>query len=503
MAYTKAELDIARKVKEQWGTKQDFIEIVEQMRVKEAPVVPEVPIEEVVEEPVPVPVEPEAEEWLVWFVAETKEKLAERIETWKEIKERFEEKIKPTWEIARLKEEWKLGAAFLQSLKESADVVAWIPLEVTGQLVWAWFDVVAEWIENIIQEVTPEVAEEAIEWTVKFIAESQPVQDTVKWWGGFREAHPDLARRLEAIWNIAQLLPAQAVWKAVVKPFSKKAVATAVKEAEQWLKDTGRAILNIPGKTTAKEAFDLSKFFAEKVKPTEFLDDVAEQFTKVWGDAIKTLDNSLKWVSKTFKPLWAKEVLNVIKDNLEKGIKAWTMPFTTGQLKDVKWLLTKFSKEWLTLTELNKIKRSISDYTRTWTAAGKEAAWVAPEAMRGKYKEVMKFIEDTAKAEWVPNVKDLNQQWIKSNTLQELLSKQATTIWKKKGMEQLAKPWFFMSKVEGLRTIAQYPIKWLIPWPKQTLADINLKDALEAIKKISTRTEKKTFQEFIKGKITK
>jgi len=49
----------------------------------------------------------------------------------------------------------------------------------------------------------------------------------------------------------------------------------------------------------------------------------------------------------------------------------------------------------------------------------------------------MKFIENEAAAQKLPDIRQLNQNWIQSNELSELLAKQATSIGKKKGVDLL------------------------------------------------------------------
>ena len=366
----------------------------------------------------------------------------------------------------------------------------WTAFKTVLQLVAGWVDVVWEWVENTIQDMTPEQAEEFIEWTIAKIWESGIVQEAAQSYAWFRERNPEAARNIEAAFNIGQVLPITKAWQVVKKPLTKAAQEAKRETAKQTLKDTGRFFLNLPTKTKPQEALDISKFFADKVKPTQSFDNMVTQFDDIWRTSIKNLDDSLAQVTKTFKPQWAKEVLNVIKDNLEKGIKNKSMPFSKAQLNNIKWLLKKFETEWLTLTELNKIKRSINDYTKVWTSAWREATWVAPEAMRWKYREVMQFIENTARKEWIPNVKELNQDWIKSNTLTELLNKQAGTVWKKKWAEVLQPGWvisWLWEKVfEARRKF------WLTDLTrKRWLETMDFEKAIQTLKKLSKQSEKK------------
>jgi len=516
MALTPQEIDIAKKVKEQWGTQEDFMEILQEFRKRQPSeqteeVITKVP--EVWEEWFIWPSRPpevreqarvqtederiESEEWLKWFATETWESLKRRAWiVWEAVSKLPKKQEQQRIAIQEKFKEWKPWAAFVESMKWELNKIG-SAFQVAWQFVWAWVDVIWEWLENTLQEATWESVENALESSVAKIWETETVQNVASSYMDFRERNPESARNIEAGVNIWQILPITKVWRIVTKPISKTAKAAVRKEAEQALKDTGRAFLSLPTKTKPTETLSISKFFADKVKPTNTFDDVVVQFDKLGSSSIDKLNTSLKGLTKTYKPQWAKEVLKVIKENLEKGIKSKRMPFSKWDLAEVTALLKKFNKEWLNLSELNSIKKSINKYTKAWTAAGKEAAWVAPDAMRGKYTEVRKFIENAADKLWVKNVKELNADWANSNTLMELLGKQASAIGKKKWKELLQPGWVLhpiralWKKVKQFREdIGLSDAPWAV-W----LEDIDLSKAIEAIKKIWGRTEAKTIQE--------
>jgi hypothetical protein len=519
---SKRELDIARQIKEQGGSRQDFENVLQQIRQQRPELfeVKEAPIQEVTEESklteqiqteqpwidpriaaskarqqlaerdiADIEKERASQEWeegLKGFISEVWEAFGRRWEKMVEIKERFDEKLRK-WrdEMQKLIKEWKKWEAFVQSMKNSLNEL-WSAFQVWGQVAWWAWDILFEWIENLIQDATPEVVENAIEWAVAWIGDSKTVQAIGESYADFRERKPETARNIEAAVNIGQFIPITKAWKAVSKPFTKAWQAATKKTAEQWVKDISRWLLNIPGKLTPEKELALGKFFAKKVKPTQSFDDVSEQFFKIWDDAINKVNTSLKSSTSLHKPQWAIEVLKVIDDNLKN------ITFSAPQKKVVKDLIKKFNSEWLSLSELNKIKRSINEYTKSWTAAGKEAAWLNPAAIRWKYGEIKTFIENVAKKEWLPDIKALNQDWIQSNELFELLSKQATSIGKKKGVQALQKTWFIKrlwSKIRQLREDL-----WFSDLPgAQWLEDIDLSKALQTLKKVNAKAEKIPF----------
>jgi len=519
MAFTEQELNIAKQIKEQGGTKEDFLDILKQIRTEQ-------PTEQPIEQPVEVSQDitvgdqtitptqdpsvltadsiadiavtrqaeevekaQEAEEGLTWFTSETKEALEQRWEQIWEIKERFDKKLQSKSNIVDVfKKEW-LWEALKTSMAEELNRFG-SSFQLAGQVVWAWTDVIWEWVENLLQEATPEAVENVIEWAISKITDTETVKNIAKAYAEFREKNPEIARNIEASVNMSEVLPIAKGKKILKKPFS-EAIKKQVREnAEKELKNVGRAILNLPDKTSQKEAFDMTKFFAEKAKKVDDFDDLVGQFEKTWKDAINKVNNSLKSSKTLHKPAWAKEVLNVIKDNLK-----WK-PFVTNLEKEVNGLLKKINNEWLTLSELNKIKRSINDYTKAWNASWKEAAWIAPEAMRGKYGEIKTYIENAAKREKLPDIKQLNKDWINSNALLEFLWKQANKVGKKKWLEAIQQSklrgiWdiiFKLRKKSGLTDITD--MEWL--------ADLSLSKVIDAIKKINKKTESKTIQSKIK-----
>lgn len=430
----------------------------------------------------------ESEQWLAWFVTESKEALWRRTENIKEsLKLWWEEKARNLLSLVeKAKTDW-VGAALFEWFKQAVtpDIIEGkesTELQVWGQVIAGWLDVIFEWLENLIQEFTPEEVEQGIESAVAKIWETETVQNIAKSYNAWKEKNPTAARNVEWAVNVWQILPIEKAFGVITKPFSKSAQTAARKWAEQSLRDTGRSLLNIWAKKTGKEQLDLTNFFAKNVDPTDSFDDVVGQFTKKADDAISQVDTSLKSSTTLHKPQGAIEVLKVIDDNLKNIAFSWP------QKKVIKDLIKKFNGEWLNLSDLNRIKRSINEYTKAWTAAGREAAWLNPGAIRGKYTEIRKFIENTAKREWLPDIGDLNQTWMKANELMETLGKQALKVGKQKWLATL------QPKINKIgQTIFDFRRKlWLTDISaKKSIWDLNLKDILNQIKQIQKATESK------------
>lgn len=425
----------------------------------------------------------EQDEWLKGFIKEAPEALGRRKDNLADIKQRFDEKnIKGSQAIAEAWQEKWAWPAFWESIKKSANQLgsSW---QVVWQLAGWTTDVVWEGLENFIQDATPDTVEDKIDAGMKAIWDSKLVQEIAESYGNWRENNPEKARNIEATINIASLIPAVKGWQIVKKGITNVAKGTARETAKKQVRNVWRSFLNLPAKTKPARELDLSRFFFKKVKPTEFLDDVVDQFDDIGTKAINTVDSELAKVTTKFKPQGAKEVLKAIDKNLKN------IEFTTAQKKAVKDLLKKFDGDGLTLSELNKIKRSISDYTKAWTQAWKEWAWLNPAAMRGKYTEIRKFIENTARKNKLKDIKDLNQEWINADELVELLGKQATSVGKKQWLELMQQRGFVgaLGKkiLEWRRKLGLTDLNTM-----DTLADLDLIKALKLGKDFARQSEK-------------
>lgn len=519
MALTARELDIANQIKAQGWTREDFMDILGQIRSKQPEPQIEQPIaieSEKLEVATPreqslslAPVEAEDIEDIALDIPQTSKEIEQEeglkgfvSETWEALKQRWANIAETIWRLDEktiegrekisktIKDKW-LWAWFLESMKQELNQLG-SSFQTAWQVVAWGLDVVWEWLENTIQDATPEVVEKAIENTVAKIGESKTVQEVAESYSKFRENKPELARNIEAAVNIGQILPVTKVWKVVTKPVSKSAQQAVKKGAEQQLKNTSRAILNLPTKTTWKETLQVGKFFADKVKPTNSFDNMTTQFDNIANSSIKQVNDSLWSVTKTFKPQGAKEVLKEMVNNSKK------IQFSTAKTNKLNSLLKKVDTDGLTLSEINSIKRSINDYVKGWTTSGLEGAGLKANSIRGKYSEVMKFIENAAKREWLPDIRQLNKDWFQSNQLSELLTKQATTIGKKQWMQSLQGQSIIKKLGSSIRQGREnLGLSDMIGsvW----LEDLDLKKALETIKKISKGTEAQTLQSKIAG----
>ena len=315
MAFTDRERDIARQIKEQGGSREDFLDVLQQVRSQQTETIetPEVKIEvkediEVTEvTPEKTVQEIESEQWLGWFVTETSEALWQRVENLAGIKERFDVKIQNrSQKVKEAFERWDKWDAFVESMKGSFNEI-WTAFQLIGQGAWAVTDIVWEGLENSVQLFTPEVVEGGIEWAIKGITDTETVQSIAESYNSFKEKNPEAAWNLEATVNIAELIPwVKAVTKWIKTPDAKweikqiKKVEELEKEAiwevEQFLKPTKIATKDITKRITP-ELIRRLKSWELKAADREVLQAQAkEQIGLVWeeiGDFIKKW--KVKW----------------------------------------------------------------------------------------------------------------------------------------------------------------------------------------------------------------
>lgn len=389
-------------------------------------------------------IEQEKEEGVQWFVTETSEALKERLWNLKEIAQR---KLKQWWEAlwkaTQAFAEWEATEAVWELFKWQLNAVWGGTLQIWGQLVWAGGDIIWEWLENAIQDATPEVVEDTIEWAISSIWDAEIVQKIAESYQEFSQNNPESAKNIEAVLNISEIIPIfkwkKIIWKKL--PFTKEwkvAKLETKRLKDKSIKDNVNTLIwTTSAKIEDRDLIDFWNLAKQNRSQIKWTKDFDQLSTVVWNIGIRDinlLNNKLKWVKKNFRPQWAKEALNEMKQNLDK------INFKTSDKAEINKLIKKFDKEWLTLTELNNIKKSINKYTRWWSKSWLEWAWLRAESARDKYSEVMKFIENTADREWITNVKELNRNWAISDKFSWLLQQQARKAWVKWVKEQITKP---------------------------------------------------------------
>jgi len=530
MALTEYQRKVMKAIKEQWWTADDFRAwLSSQKEPKEVTEAPEVVEEPTLEEKETVlaeeiakeepTIDPKiagskarqqlAEEWITeeepWILSRVWKWVTEAI-----IWEEWEDTLLEKWmtRVVESNKPWDFDITEpLKAIEWWVQIAWWVIkswLEAGWTLIWELL--LRPGLETLSPETLQKVWDiSSIPWdAVKSVIEStwwQAVLNLINKWTDLipDNLKDDAEALLNIFWVKAFVSKAPWTWKVIAEkiPWTKIRQAKIAEVATQELRDTGRALLSLPSKIDQAKWDELLKFFANNAKATKNFDKLVNQFDDLWISSINTLDKWLKLITKTFKPAWAKEVLNEMIKNVDK-IK-WLVPAWTK--KTLNELLKKLNTEWLTLTEINWIKRNINHYTKGWTKSWLEWSWLKAEWIRGKYSEVRKFIENTAAKNWITDVAELNKAWINSNELSEYLYKQAVSVSKKKGMETLTKPGILIWLWEKARDIYQTPFRWLFrEVTKKWIMDIDLEDAINIINKLWQEVTPKSILNILKKK---
>lgn len=428
---------------------------------EEEPVVVDEEITTTIQEPVGEVEVPEQEPWLwariwkwvveafVWDVWE--ETLWEAwIERWKEALEAFSEWEIIEWLAKWAEFVWQTAAWFINS---SVDAI-WVTV---------WELVVRPWLEVLDPDTLQKLSDVSwlpVAWVNK-VLQNEWVQQVLwliqKWIDKIPENLRNDFKALATLIPFKKLVnrfPDIAEWVKTA-PWTKLRKVEKVRVKNKTIKDNVNTLIwTTSAKIEDRDLLDFWNLLKENSKQLRWIKDFDKLWitvSNIWLRDINLLNGKLKGIKNTFRPQWAKEALKEMKENVGK------INFKTSDKAEINRLISKFDKEWLTLTELNNIKKSINKYTRWWSKSWLEWAWLRAEAVRDKYWEVMKFIENTAEREWIPNVRELNRNWAVSDQFSWFIQQQARKAWVKWVKEQITRPWIVWRTVRGARDIISTP----------------------------------------------
>lgn len=349
--FTDYEIKVMDSIASQWWSRDDFDawyqdrlkkKPKEVEQVAETPVEPVAPLEEWFvwpTRPKEVQIQEdkakdlvESEQWLRGFATETWEALGKRWEKFKEIFSKLGEKSVTRSKSTQQKiREWKLWEAFLENIKWEFNTLG-SSFQAVWQTVASWVDVVWEWLENTLQEATPEVVEDALESAMAKIWNNKTVQSIAKSYMDFRERKPESARNIEAVVNIGQILPVTKWWRGVLSEIAKSPVTVPTKI-------TAWTIRKITPKSIAKNI--------------AWIDDITENVLKdttksELNTVMKVADNAVKDITNPtpFAKAWEKATQALDKLKVQKNL-AWKAKWdalkeVANKTVDTKVIIDKF-----------------------------------------------------------------------------------------------------------------------------------------------------------------
>ena len=406
MAFTDRELDIARQIKEQWWSREDFIDVLQQIRaeqpeVQEATQVQEQPELEWVRSEEQQQKQEELTQQIIKqepditpeiAASKARQQLAEQDvkalqlekeqekwffdKAWESLKEEVTEWviwtwIKTAWQASELLKEWEIWKWALKTFE------SWF--QITGGTVWEIFDqaLLALW-EFWLKPWLEQLDTDTLAWLWD---KANTFIDTLTPWPEAMESinetldkvpdniKADIMAWLELIWF--------KIWKRAWKwllnkaddatrklkrlPWTKAFKAEKLRLANRSIRDNVSVLTWATKKVDDIARQDFAKLISEnisQIKGVRDFDELARVVENIWTRDINQLNKALKWIKnadwtlKTFKHQPTREVLTEMIAN-SKNINLWKVK--TKQLQD---LLKKLNNDWLTLSEINGIKKN-------------------------------------------------------------------------------------------------------------------------------------------------
>ena len=453
MALTEQERNIAQQVKEQWGTRQQITEVLNQFRARQPKQQEEFKsLSQTARESLEKT--PEELLWVDEFKDDVvewgQETLWQKIQgRWKDLKDilttkqtifspEFKENIKQkVWET----EWWKITLNLLDQFsnilwkipwsdiikdKVESDInnrikqkaMVWEAAWVVNDIIWAWFNQILEftWLDKQLQKLWETETMQNI-WEV--------LQEWSEAFNKFEQIAPWLATDFKT-WN--ELLQVTWFWK-LWKVWKDTAQTTLSKIPTPSIKnqEVAEKIVNnvLKFKPNQKKKFRKQNIWSWQT-PAEYLfkkgiisesssaDDIVKGLEDLHKTSKQTVDTALQSVDELYKN-------PKVNQSLDALIKEFNeVPWLEDKVNTLVQLRSKATRgEWLTLSEINQVKRDIDDWLDLFWVTWDIKSWAKKQWLANIRKDIKDFIEQEAKQKWLPNIKDLNKD---TQLTQELLN---------------------------------------------------------------------------------
>lgn len=303
-----------------------------------------------------------------------------------------------------------------------------------------------------------------------------------------------------AIWAVAWwVLPIAWVWLNVAKKWFAK---IAPKLELSWLLNPSK--LNTVKEKLIQEwvdkadALDVGKWMLDRgIKWNK--EQIVSQLDNLANQSKKAVDDTL-WKSTTlFKNKTADDLLDKLAQEYDWSISQ----AGRDKFNKIQWLIQKSKKEWLTLTELNDVKRMVWDLD-PYTATGKVK--VSKSDLVWANSELKKFIEKSATEtiEWVDEnmIKMLNNETQIARWLSEWIARKESADAVREIVNFMAgrSPWAIVWGTVGYQQGWDWKstIIWALAW--WALGSTSMKTkAANMLYKAFNKQEQTVLQKFIQG----
>ena len=278
----------------------------------------------------------ESKEWLKGFVSESWDALRER---WKNISDIGNRIDSRSGNISQAIQDGWLSDWLKQSFKNQANTF-WGAFQTVGQLVAAWWDVLFEGLENLIQDGTTQWVEDAIQSSIANIGDTEVVKDIAKSYGDFKKRNPESARNIEATFNIAGILP---VFK------GGKLVTDGVDSAGESIKWAGKIIWDSANNLDVGKSNEIARNFVSPIQNKKNIQEGIRQWRLIeWNtrDQIEltkfdesVIDEVSGVLQKNSNPTRVPKIVSALRDeiksvdgDIKKSLWKFNQPFNKKTL---------------------------------------------------------------------------------------------------------------------------------------------------------------------------
>lgn len=287
------------------------------------------------------------------------------------------------------------------------------------------------------------------------------------------------------VWAVANPL----IWK-TIQWLWKISKAAADKLEVMWLLNPAKLkIVSDQLKTKWVENLSVSEYLLKnKIKWSK--EQIIKQLEKLANNSKNKVDKSIAWVKWTFKSEPVDEILTFLRKDLSD------VPWQKETINRVSELFTKSSKwEWLTLKEIQEVKRLADKQLGLFTIAWDVRAWATKEWLSKLRWQIQKFIETKADDAWIKNIKQLNKDTQVNRTLIDAITRKDSADQARELLTAFA-PWWFGAWVwafapaedpfDRLKNIVIWAWAWQIAWSTKIKTNVaSVLDKLSWIQKDS------------------
>lgn len=273
---------------------------------------------------------------------------------------------KPDGFISGVKSAWKSSVADTQAVRNSKQSGASKVLQTVGNAAGFVGDIGLE----AVKAVTPNKVEDVVSGGIKKVAQTKPVQDVLGKYNQWAQAHPEASKNLQAVVDIASIIPAgkgvQIAGKVAAKGAQK--TATAVTSAGKGVaKGIGSAtesvlkpanimqrVARIPKQAQAKFKEMAGEDVGEYLSKRGMFDNIEQQLFERFSASKATADEALASLKGNFSPTPVKTALSELK---KREVRVSSPGALSPDLKRVMELSNKLDSGGLNMSEINEVKR--------------------------------------------------------------------------------------------------------------------------------------------------